>query len=165
MGNKPDLNAIFKPASSEKVFKRMYKNPKGYEWAVEIHFVSPWQNDDGAIRIALNRKLCMLSDYIERLYNQEVNYNGMEYGCFVDLPKRIKWFSDRYQLKGDCLKNLRNIIKKLKTNGAVDKKFLIQSKKVIKQVKNLSTQIQKKIKRKSVGIFIDLDDLPQNWRI
>lgn len=165
MGNKPDFNAIFKPASSEEVFKRWYKNPKGYERAVEIHFVSPWQNDDGAIRIALNRSLSMLSDYIERLYNQEVNYNGMEYGCFVDLPKRIKWFSDRYQLEGRCLKNLQNIIKKLKTNGAVDENFLTQSKKVIEQVRNLCRQIQKKIKRKSVGIFIDLDDLPKNWRI
>lgn len=164
MGNKPDF-AIFKPASSEEVFEKRYKNPKGYKRAVETHFLNPWQNDDGAIRIALNSSLSMLSDYIERLYNQEVNYNGMEYGCFVDLPKRIKWFSDRYQLKGSCLKNLQNIIKKLKTNGAVDEKFLTQSKKVIEQVRNLCRQIQKKIKCKSVGIFIDLDDLPQNWRI
>lgn len=168
---------ILRPASDEETFENWYGNPEGYRAAARLHSAHPWQNDDGAIRIILNvlspvvgaEPQGLLLDYIHRLHNGVGNYGEMEYGCDVNLPKQIKWFCDRYQVpdENNYLEQLTNRIERLRMDGVVDNGFLAQSIEVIEEVRTLCATIQERIRRESdgLGLFIDVDNLPGNWRI
>jgi len=109
----------------------------------------------------------MLADYLEALHNGEATHNGMERGCYVNLPNTIKWFCDRYQIldEENYVEQLQNITESLEPEADADDMFLSQSTRIIEDVRNLCTRIQEEIERKSAGPLVNVDGLPEDWQI